>query len=209
MYKSPSRAAACALVLLALSAGVKALPDDQDQPIRIEAIEALRDENQGFTQYKGNVTLDQGSLHIEADILTVYHTGQDAQRITAHGKPATMRQQPEIDKAVITARANRIEYYRNEARVELRESASIEQEGSTVTGDRIDYFINEKLVKADSDRSNTSSRVQVVIPAQVIQAAEESSQAQEREAAADPNSPASAVEEVAPKETADGATGSP
>ena len=49
---------------------VAALPDDRDQPIRIEADEALRDEKQGFTRYEGNVKMDQGSLHIEADRIT-------------------------------------------------------------------------------------------------------------------------------------------
>ena len=43
-----------------------ALPEDRDQPIRIEADEALRDEKQGFTRYRGHVKMDQGTLHIEA-----------------------------------------------------------------------------------------------------------------------------------------------
>lgn len=191
MRRCPETLIILALALLALAPTARALPGDQEQPIHIEADEALRDENQGFTRYEGNVTLEQGSLEIEADQLTVYHRGEDARRITARGQPALMRQQPEADKGVIIARALRIEYFRQEARVELRDSASIEQEGSTVTGDKIDYFINEKLVRADSDRSNIASRVQVVIPAQALQVSEDpNAPADTGGVAQDPNAPA-------------------
>jgi len=193
MYRCPSRLIACALAALVLAGPVRALPGDEDLPIRIEADEALRDENQGFTRYQGNVTLDQGSLHIEADQLTVHHVGEDAKKIEARGNPATMRQQPELDKGVITARAKLIEYFRDEARVQLRQDASIDQDGSIVTGARIDYFINEKLVKARADRNKDSDRVQVVIPAQTLQEAEAKNQAAQRaapEAAPDSNEPA-------------------
>ncbi len=208
----PSAGKLTILLLAVLAPLAWALPGDQEQPIHIEADQALRDENQGFTRYEGNVTLRQGSLEIEADQLTVHHRGEDASRITARGNPALMRQQPEADRGVIVARAQRIEYYREAARVELREAASIEQDGATVTGDMIDYFINEKLVRADSDRSNISSRVQVVIPAQVQQeaaAAQEADAAGGEAQAADPNESLPTEVETAPVEDASGATASP
>ena len=146
-----------------------ALPEDRDQPIRIEADEALRDEKQGFTRYRGNVKMDQGTLRIEADEVTVYHVDQEADKIVAQGNPARMQQQPEPEKGLIKARAQTIEYYKNDDRVQLLNNASIEQDGSTVTGDSIEYFIGEQRVRADSDRSREDSRVQVVIPAQAIE----------------------------------------
>ena len=148
---------------------VTALPEDRDQPIRIEADEALRDEKQGFTRYKGNVKVDQGTLYIEADEVTVYHIDQEADKIVARGKPARLQQQPEPEKGLVKARAEIIEYYKNDDRVQLLDNASIEQDGSTVTGDSIEYFISEQRVRADSDRSREGSRVQVVIPAQAIE----------------------------------------
>jgi lipopolysaccharide export system protein LptA len=154
---------------------VQALPEDRDQPIRIEADEALRDEKQGFTRYSGNVKMDQGSLHIEADEVTVYHLEQEADKIIARGKPAHFEQQPEPEKGLVRARAETIEYYKNKDRVQLLNNASIEQDGSTVTGDFTEYFISEQRVKADSDRSREGSRVQVVIPAQAIEKRDQSS----------------------------------
>jgi lipopolysaccharide export system protein LptA len=146
-----------------------ALPDDRDQPIRIEADEALRDEKQGFTRYEGNVKMDQGSLHIEADRITVFHDQREADRIIAEGSPASLQQQPEPDKGLVKARAKVIEYFKSEDRIRLSENANIEQEGSIVTGDSIDYYISEQLVRADSDKNREDSRVQVVIPAQAVQ----------------------------------------
>lgn len=162
------------LALLALGApGVAlALPEDREQPIHIEADEALRDEKQGFTRYTGNVKMDQGSLHIEADQITIYHVGEEADRILATGKPAHLQQQPDPEKGIIKARAENIEYMKNEQRIELRQSAHIEQDGSIVTGDSIDYLIDQQLVKAGSALGGDTSRVQVVIPAQALDSEE-------------------------------------
>ena len=156
------------LLVLVLPGIARALPEDREQPIHIEADEALRDEKQGFTRYSGNVKMDQGSLHIEADQITIYHVGEEADRILATGKPAHLQQQPDPAKGLIKARAETIEYMKNEQRIELRKSAHIEQDGSIVTGDFIDYLIDQQLVKAGSTLSGDTSRVQVVIPAQVL-----------------------------------------
>ena len=157
-----------ALVFSVISATSVALPDDREQPIRITADQALRDEKQGFTEYTGNVRMDQGSMHIEADKITIYHVDEDADKIVAEGAPAHMQQRPEVNKGLMHARANIIEYYKAEDRVHLRDNAQVEQDGSTVAGDTIDYFITEQLVRADSNQAETSSRVEVVIPAQVV-----------------------------------------
>ena len=156
-------------LLASLPMAALALPEDRDQPIRITADQALRDEKQGFTVYSGNVNMDQGTLHIDADRITVYHMEEEADRIVAEGSPAHLQQQPEPEKPLVHAEARVIEYFKAEDRVQLRQAAKIEQEGSIVTGDTIDYFITEQLVRADSDQADTGSRVEVVIPAQAIQ----------------------------------------
>ena len=79
--RSLRRATLLGCVLLALPVAALALPEDRDQPIRITADQALRDEKQGFTVYSGNVNMDQGTLHIDADKITVYHMEEEADRI--------------------------------------------------------------------------------------------------------------------------------
>ena len=157
------------LVWLAIGSSlVHGLPEDREQPIRITADQAIRDEKLGFTVYSGNVQMDQGSLHIDADKITIYHNEEDASRVVAEGTPAHMQQQPEPDEGIVKAQANKIEYFKLEDRALLTENAQIQQDGSTVTGETIEYFISEQLVRADSNQNAADSRVEVVIPAQNI-----------------------------------------
>lgn len=154
---------------LLLAAAASALPEDRQQPIRISADKALRDERQGFTVYTGNVRMQQGSLQIEAEKITVFHQQAAADRILAEGSPARLQQQPEADKGIVHAAALRIEYFKADERVLLRRQARIEQEGSIVTGDIIDYFMAEQRVRADAGRREDGGRVEVVIPPQALE----------------------------------------
>lgn len=167
--RKPLRHVTALLLSLLLSGGAAALPEDRDQPIHITADQALRDEKKGMTIYSGNVHMNQGSMQIDADKITIYHTTEDVERVIAVGNPARMQQQPDPEKGPVFARAHVITYYRDEERVHLEQEAHIERDGATVTGDSIDYFIAEELVKADSDQAQAGSRVQVVIPPQLTQ----------------------------------------
>jgi lipopolysaccharide export system protein LptA len=149
------------------------MPDDRDQPIHITADQALRDEKEGMTVYSGNVHMNQGTMQINADTLTIYHRAEEVERVIAEGTPARMQQQPDLEKGPVKARARVITYYRDEERVRLEREAYIERDGATVTGDSIDYFIAEQLVKADSDLEEAGSRVKVVIPPQAVQGDED------------------------------------
>ncbi len=73
------------------------------------------------------------------------------------------------DRGRVHAAAQRIEYFKAEERVHLQRQARIEQEGSIVTGDSIVYYMAEQRVRADSGRREDGGRVEVVIPAQVLE----------------------------------------
>jgi lipopolysaccharide export system protein LptA len=176
----------CCTLLLALLTGLLtttsvALPEDGEQPIHITADQAVRNEKDGLTVYKGNVELNQGSLHITADKITIYRLVEEADKIVARGSPALLSQKPDPEKGPIEARAEIIEYYKMEARVHLAQNASIEQDGSRVTGETIDYYIDKQLVKAGSNRTEEDSRVEVIIPAQSLQKSEGDSGASDSE----------------------------
>jgi len=163
-YLYPRRLAAVLLAAIFAAGICQALPDDRSQPIHISADMALRDEKKGVTIYSGNVQMNQGSMYIEADTLTIYHIEAEADKIVAEGTPARMRQRPDMEKGPVHARALVIEYYQREEKVHLRTQARVEQDGAIVAGDSIDYFIAEELVKADSNGAEEGNRVQVVIP---------------------------------------------
>jgi lipopolysaccharide export system protein LptA len=142
-----------------------ALPDDREKPIHITADKAVRDEKRGVTIYSGNVTMRQGSMELDAETLTIFHVSQDADKIVARGKPAKMRQRPELDEGLVHAHANVITYYREKELVHLRTAGRLEKEdGTLITGESIDYFIDKELVKAKSNQKDGADQIFVVIP---------------------------------------------
>lgn len=160
------------LLCLLLSHSALGMPGDREQAIHISADKALRDEKKGLTVYSGNVVLDQGSLHISADRITVFRINEEGDKIVAKGQPALVQQKPSEDEELMRAHADIIEYYKGEDRLRLQSNAQIEQGSSTVTGNTIDYFISKQLVKAGSDTSREDSRVMVVIPANKLEKSE-------------------------------------
>lgn len=142
-----------------------ALPDDREQPIYVQSDRAERDERKGITVYTGEVEIDQGSLHISADRVTIRDADEQVSRIEATGEPAKMRQKPAPDREPVYARARTIEYDVVQEVLTLVEDASVTQEGTTVTGDRIVYYVREQRVKATGGGATPGQeRVKVVIP---------------------------------------------
>ena len=182
--------------LLLAGSGATALPEDRLQALEITAERADRNEREGYTVYSGAVILSQGSLRIYADRLTIFHDRVAADRIVAVGEPARLRQQPAIDRQPVRASARRIVYEKSRELVMLRESASIEQDGAVVTGESIQYFMAEERVRADATADDETSRVQVFIPADVVEAAQDEN-ATELTAPAD-DGPGPDVDETAP-----------
>jgi lipopolysaccharide export system protein LptA len=164
--RHPLRAARLLLAALLAGAGLaRALPEDRDQPIFIQSDRAERDERKGTTLYTGDVEIDQGSMHISADRVTVRDADAQVNEIVATGAPAKMHQKPAPDREPVYARARTIQYDVASEILTLIEEASVTQEGTTVTGDRIEYFVKEQRVKASGGGSATGKdRVKVVIP---------------------------------------------
>ncbi|MBE9538032.1 MAG: lipopolysaccharide transport periplasmic protein LptA [Proteobacteria bacterium] len=165
-------AIAVALLCALASPFSHSLPEDREQAIHISADKATRDEKKGLTIYSGNVILDQGSLHISADRITVFRIVEEGDKIVAKGQPALVQQQPNAGEELMRAHANIIEYYKSEDRLRLHSGAQIKQGASTVKGETIDYYISQQLIKAVSDQSQEDSRVEVVIPASRLEKSE-------------------------------------
>lgn len=163
------------VLMLSFSAALtQALPEDRDKPMRITADKAERDDVNGITIYRGSVVLIQGTLKVEAETLTIYHTDEDPSEIIAEGNPAKWQQRPELEKAIVYAKARVITYYKSEDRVHLKTDGYVEQDGSVVNGDSIDYFIEKQLVKAKSDKTRKGDRVVVVIPPSELKSEDDS-----------------------------------
>lgn len=157
-----ARAIATLLALLLMSTRVIALDEDRKQPIRVKADSAERDDRQAITRYTGDVVIEQGSLNIVAQEVTMYGS-TSVSRIVATGSPARLQQQPQPDKGVVTARADQIEYTVTSEIVRLQKNAYVEQDGTEVRGDEITYDMTRQIVRANG-ASNTQGRVEIIIP---------------------------------------------
>ena len=153
------------LAALLSSAAAVALPDDRDQAIYIQSDRAERDERIGTTVYTGDVEIDQGSLHISAERVTIRSTDDEVSEIVATGSPAKMHQKPAADREPVYARARTIQYDVTGEILTLIEQATVTQEGSTVTGERIVYYVKEQRVKASAGSASSGHpRVETIIP---------------------------------------------
>ncbi len=85
-------------ILLSLGAALGsvsawALPNDQEQPIRIQADDAQLDDKDGVATYKGDVIITQGSMKVTGNTVTITRTPTgDIDVVTSVGNLAYFEQ---------------------------------------------------------------------------------------------------------------------
>ena len=127
-------------LLLAASMPVCALSTDRDQPIDIVADRAEHDDAKRVTIYRGNVIIDQGSLHITGDTVTIHFDEHDGvAKMIAVGVPAHFRQLSDGETEHRKAWATRMEYFPGHDLIVLLGDARYEKQGSEITADRLVY----------------------------------------------------------------------
>ena len=149
-----------------------ALPDDRTQTITIESNSAERDQKTGLTQYQGNVVINQGSLVIEADQVTVYYKDNKVSRIVSLGLPASYQQQAAEDGGLIIAKAETIVYLLAEDEINLKSNAVLSRNGTLIKGDSINYDLENETWKAKGNQRGEQKRIQLVIPPSTQEATE-------------------------------------
>lgn len=141
-----------ALLLLAGGVVAHALSTDSDQPISILADRAEHDDATRTTIYRGNVVIDQGSLHITGDTVTINFDAQDeVTKITTAGEPAHFRQLPDGDTNHRKAWARQMEYFPEQDLIMLSGEALYERDGSRVQAERLVYDSRNARFKALAD----------------------------------------------------------
>jgi lipopolysaccharide export system protein LptA len=140
-----------------------AMARDFDAPIIIESDFAERNEKTGLTQYRGNVSIQQGSMMIDANNVVIFYESDAVSRILCTGNPASF-QQSDQSGARVLARAETIEYRPREELVNLKTNASLSNKGTQIKGDSINYDLRNESWKAKGDNQSTQKRIQLVIP---------------------------------------------
>ena len=156
--------ASLALALLwSWSAPAPALPDDQDKPIQIEADGVEIDDGRQMSIYSGNVEVQQGSMRLWADQVTVNHQeSRQPSRIVATGSPARYRQLIEKGGNEVKARARRLEYDASSEELVLIGDAELNQGKDSFKSDRILYDRAKAVVKGGASAQG-KQRVRISI----------------------------------------------
>ena len=162
-----------------LGASAWALPEDREQPIRVQADSAELDDRQGVAVYRGDVVITQGTMKITGDTVTITQDSNgDVEVFTSIGKPAYYEQKPAVDKQIVKAYGLTIQYFAANERIVLLDQAKVVQEGNTFEGEKIVYDTRRQIVNAgratNTDVSTPRPRVDMVIqPRKREQAAEQ------------------------------------
>lgn len=140
----------------------QALESDRSQPIHIKADQISVNEKQGFSRYRGNVKLKQGSLQVAADEISVYLKGERLDKIVILGDPATLQQRAAGSGEEIRSRARRMEYHAAANRLYLYDGAEVIQGPNRFAGDYIEYDTRSSTVSARKGEAS-GSRVEITI----------------------------------------------
>ncbi|UXZ05031.1 lipopolysaccharide transport periplasmic protein LptA [Moraxella nasicaprae] len=153
----------CLICLAGMPLIASALPSDANQPIRLLADRATYVEKTGVTTYSGNVTIEQGTLKIAADNLTVNlnPSNRSINSVVATGRPATLQQVVSQEKGLAKGQANRIDYNAVTGIVTLTGNAKLTQAGSSFAGNTIRYSLKLGDVEANA---GGGQRVELVFP---------------------------------------------
>jgi lipopolysaccharide export system protein LptA len=123
-----------------------ALDNDRDQPAIVDAQDIEIDFSTGQWIYRGDVTIEQGTLYMTADDIHLFFDNDVLQRAIAHGNPAVFRQQPEGSDHLIRGQAKKIEIDEIKNIAIFSGNAKLQQHRDTITGETIVYHMDtEKM----------------------------------------------------------------
>jgi lipopolysaccharide export system protein LptA len=151
-----------ALLLILLPALAYGLAADRDQPITIDADRATLKEKEGISIYQGNVYLNQGSLKLHGDTMTVYTKDDHIEKAVLTGNPATFLQRPDGQDVDQHAEARRMEYQAGAGLMILTGAARVWQtDGKEFRSEKIIYDITRNTVNAGD--SSGGDRVHITL----------------------------------------------
>jgi len=161
----PGLLALCLTLCLTGMAGTAhALPTDRDQPVKVAADSASFDQKTGIAVYTGNVFIQQGTLEVHADQVTVtVDKAGTVQSSVSIGKPAHYQQKTDEKRGVVNADADKIEYDVADQKMVLTGNAKLRQDTSSFAGSVITYLMDQQQVDATGD---SKTRVTLVFPPQ-------------------------------------------
>ncbi len=146
---------------LGLCTNALALESDSKQPINVEADRASINKKTGTSTYSGNVVVQQGSLKITADKLTVYTRKGKLDKMQAQGQPVAFSQRTDRNNKNISAIAGRMTFEAVNNIIIFEQGAELSQGANTFSSNRIIYNMDKDTV--DAGKKSGGDRVTITI----------------------------------------------
>ena len=169
IIKTLTKSLLLSALLFTVVTPVNAAKKDLQQEITIKAKRQSADLKNKIASYLDEVSIHQGSISINADIVQVYSevndkTKEKSDTYLAKGKPAIFKQQLD-DGSLISLQANEIKYQPDLHIITVSGNAEVKQAGSKVTGETITYNTSTEQLEAIS--SHNDSVTTILQPAQI------------------------------------------
>ncbi|TNF36391.1 MAG: lipopolysaccharide transport periplasmic protein LptA [Gammaproteobacteria bacterium] len=156
----------CIGVAMLLTTGVAAKTSDNDQPLHIEADSVEIREQQGVSIYRGNVSIQRGTMQIHGELIHIYSRQGVLEKIRVEGSPAKFRQLNDLDEE-ISAQCRQMEYQANNGTLILNQEAILVQNRNQFSSEQIIYDTRKDIVQAGNqttpDASEQPQRVTITI----------------------------------------------
>ena len=148
---------------LFLLANAHAAKNDLEQEITIKSQRQSADLKNKIASYLDDVSINQGSIDITADIVKVFSTldkktGEENDTYLAKGKPAIFQQKLE-DGSLISLQADEITYIPTFNMITVSGNALVKQAGSEVSGDEITYNTSSEKLEAKSANNQSVTTI--------------------------------------------------
>ena len=131
-----------------------ALDSDKEAPIAIQADSTDIDFRSGTRTLTGNVIIDQGTMHIEADKVVIKYAGSEIDTAHAWGKPVKFRQLPEGKDEEVKGQGLTLTLEQAKNLVTIKDNAKLVQGVNTITGQVIYYnTLTSKMTVKGKTRS--------------------------------------------------------
>ena len=145
------------------------LPDEQ-QPVHISADSLDIQDKTGTSLYQGNVEINQGSLTLNGDRITIKHPDRAIQSIKVAGQQARFKRFDQENKSWVKGQADTIFYNAQSKTILLVGNAKVEQAGKhLITGPKLNYDMVNKTLKAQSTPEEQKQISVTLMPAAKVE----------------------------------------
>ncbi len=153
------------LLLVLYSHPGLALESDRSAPISIEADNVNLDQNQGLAVYTGNVHLQQGSIDIQADTITVHANNGQLDSAVIVGKESLARFQQSLENGqTMSGEAHYIEIQQGREEVIFKGEATVDDGYNKISGGVIHYNNIQQKVIAEKSEQNDGRVKMIFLP---------------------------------------------